>query len=82
MNKNILELKQVEFELNPTYEGRRKILKEMREGGLEEEADELQTSVCSDCLGCGEVNNYTFDTDSKEWLWDGMKMCHCQAGNF
>lgn len=79
MSKKTLITKfQLDFEMNPSYEGRKLILKQMREKGLEEEADELESSVCDACLGTGEVEQLSFDSDSKEWLPDGPKKCFCK----
>ena len=52
----------------------------MREDGIVTEAEELvaEESVCPECEGTGEVNEYTFDNDSKEWILDGTKPCICQ----
>jgi hypothetical protein len=76
MKKNFLNIKQVEFEMNPSYEGRKKILKEMKDLGYENEAEDLEASVCGECLGTGEVEKLTFDKESKEWVVDGTKPCH------
>lgn len=69
----------MDFELNPSYEGRKLILKQMREAGLEEAADDLQSSVCDACLGTGEVDQLSFDNDSKQWLPDGPRRCFCKT---
>ena len=70
--------KQVEFELNGDYFGRMLILQEMRDAGYEDEADDLQYSVCEFCLGTGEVEELSYDHDAHVYMPDGMVKCMCK----
>jgi hypothetical protein len=38
----------------------------------------LEHFECLDCEDTGEVDNYIFDQDSKNWILDGTKKCVCQ----
>lgn len=59
------------------------IMQEFNE--IEKKVEELKDLIdeevevsCIDCDDTGEVRNEIFDYDSKEWIVDGVKKCHCQ----
>lgn len=49
---------------------------------MEEKMEELgwleKEEKCDICDGTGEVDDFYFDQDSKNWILDGTKKCVCQ----
>ena len=60
-----------------SYKERKELIAKAEELGFEDVAEELRASVCPDCLGTGEVDDYQLMSDPHEYVWEGLKKCHC-----